>query len=276
MITTIFCEAYDFVKQNNIENLIIEKCRLHQSEIITIQILYLLSNKKNFKSYWFDIVEKEFKEYFRKLISYTRFIEIKQKYRLAFEAFLEKLLTKNSILSFIDSFCLATVHIKREKYSKTLKSISKKTKSTMGWVFGQKLFLAIDAHMNLTFQSLRPANIADNNAENLLQISKKITGDVYADRGFMVNQNVKEILSQNQFILHTRQRKNAINKKEYTEEENKNFARRISIESVGNVLKNDLELEHTRHRSIDAYFVHIFSVLIAYILRRKYSSLKLF
>lgn len=61
----------------------------------------------------------------------------------------------------------------------------------------------------------------------------------------MVNDHVKKILTYNKFILHTRQIKNLLNKDQYIREQNKKFSKRILIEAVGNLLKQDLELEHT-------------------------------
>ncbi len=137
--------------------------------------MYYFSNKKNFKSYWFDIVEKEFISYFPKLISYTRFIEIKKKYKILFEVILNYFIPKKYYgNSFIDSFCIKSCHIKREHMTKILQNISGKTKSTMGWVFGRKLFLAIDEHMNILFYIYHQANIAYNNAKNIIQVNQKI------------------------------------------------------------------------------------------------------
>ena len=48
------------------------------------------------------------------------------------------------------------------------------------------------------------------------------------------------------------------------------------IESVGDILKNHLQLEQTRHRSVWSYFTHLFSSLIAYQMREKKPSIESF
>ncbi len=40
--------------------------------------------------------------------------------------------------------------------------------------------------------------------------------------------------------------------------------KRAVIESVNNFLKNICQIEHSRHRSIDNFFVNLLSVLVAY------------
>jgi hypothetical protein len=50
--------------------------------------------------------------------------------------------------------------------------------------------------------------------------------------------------------------------------------KRPIIETVFSVLKNTLELEHTRHRSPTNAFVLIISTLVAYCFRSKKPSIK--
>ncbi len=48
------------------------------------------------------------------------------------------------------------------------------------------------------------------------------------------------------------------------------------IESVGDILKNHLQLEQTRHRSWWGSLTHLFSSLIAYQMREKKPSIESF
>jgi hypothetical protein len=45
------------------------------------------------------------------------------------------------------------------------------------------------------------------------------------------------------------------------------------VESVGSILKESLNLEHSRHRSYTGFFTHIISTLIAYAFRQKKPSI---
>ena len=47
------------------------------------------------------------------------------------------------------------------------------------------------------------------------------------------------------------------------------LGKRSLIESVFNILKNELELVHSRHRCITNFYVHIMTVLIAYHISQK-------
>ena len=51
--------------------------------------------------------------------------------------------------------------------------------------------------------------------------------------------------------------------------------KRVLIESVFNILKNKLQLCHTRHRSIKNFCVHLLSVLIGYQLSSNKPSINL-
>jgi Transposase DDE domain len=49
--------------------------------------------------------------------------------------------------------------------------------------------------------------------------------------------------------------------------------KRGMIESVGYILKEHLNFEHTRHRSMCGFFLNIFSTLTAYQIRKKKPSI---
>lgn len=51
--------------------------------------------------------------------------------------------------------------------------------------------------------------------------------------------------------------------------------KRSIIETVNGVLKEDFQISHTRYRSLLNGFIHIFSTLIAYVLKSKKPSIKL-
>ena len=48
--------------------------------------------------------------------------------------------------------------------------------------------------------------------------------------------------------------------------------KRGTIESIGDILKNILLMEHTRHRSISGFFCHIYSTLASYTFYEKTPS----
>ena len=63
--------------------------------------------------------------------------------------------------------------------------------------------------------------------------------------------------------------------KEWEELDDKKLSRkRMLIESVFNVLKKHMNLEHTRHRSPVNFLVHIIACVTAYVIKKAYLKLK--
>ena len=81
---------------------------------------------------------------------------------------------------------------------------------------------------------------------------------LFADKGY-ISKEVFDDLFQQDLRLFTGIRKNM--KNHLLELEDKKLSRkRVLIESVFNVLKNHMNLEHTRHRSPVNFLVHIISL----------------
>jgi hypothetical protein len=86
-IEAIFCDIDDFCKefyQKQSEYLLanfnrkrIRLCRMSSSEIMTILILFHLSNYRTFKDFYHECVIRHLKSYFPQLVSYNRFLELK-------------------------------------------------------------------------------------------------------------------------------------------------------------------------------------------------------
>lgn len=81
-IIEVFCEIDDFCKEYERKLLPGEtatpKTTMELSEIMTIAVMYHLSHYREFKWYYMEKVCGEWKEYFPKLVSYNRFVEIMQ------------------------------------------------------------------------------------------------------------------------------------------------------------------------------------------------------
>lgn len=107
----ISCDDFDkmyehWLKSHQIGNAIVtRKPELSDSEIITILIFYHWSGYKNFQYYYEQLVEKTLIEYFPKIPSYHRFVELISRQTIKLYVFLKVLtfLSKRTGNYFIDS-----------------------------------------------------------------------------------------------------------------------------------------------------------------------------
>jgi len=282
-LVSIFCEIDDFCKEfeSKIEKNLLSNgngkrnrsLSLTMSEIMTISIYYHFSGYANFKDYYTKHVEVYFKNGFPKLVSYSRFIELRKLTVMVTFIFLTtKKLSSCTGISFIDSFKLESCHIKRESAHKTMKAFAKKGKTSMGWFYGMKVHISINHKGEITCFYISPGNVADNNEELLIKITKKTFGKLFGDKGYLLNKKAFESFYKKGIHFVTKIRKNMKNKfMLFTDK--LLLGKRGIIECVGGILKEHLYMEHTRHRSSWGFFLHIFTSLLAYQMREKKPSL---
>jgi hypothetical protein len=107
---------------------------------------------------------------------------------------------------------------------------------------------------------LTPGNVADNNKETVHKLTKSIFGKLIADKGYI--ELFKKLYEKGIYLLH--KIKSDIKNKLMDMGDKLLLKKREIVESVGNILKNTFNLEHTRHRSEKNFITNIFSTLIAY------------
>lgn len=247
--------------------------KLSLSEVITIAIYYHESGYKTLKDYYEKHVLKYMNADFHHLVSYNRFLELRKHAMPALVAFTQlNTLKKCTGISFIDSFPLKACHARRAYSHKVLKGLAKKGKTSVGWFYGLKLHLIMNHKGEILSFFITSGNVADNNEGVLLKLTKKITGKLFGDRGYLVNQALFKKLYLNGIQLITKIRKNMKNKL-ISMADKLLLRKRGVIESLGNILKEALSLEHTRHRSAAGFVCHIASTLIAYNFRDKKPSI---
>ena len=83
IITKIFCDIDDFIKELNANQQLIEngnknrkKSRLNISEVMTILVSFHNYGSRTFKDFYTKIVMKYMRKEFPDLVSYNRFIEL--------------------------------------------------------------------------------------------------------------------------------------------------------------------------------------------------------
>jgi hypothetical protein len=244
---------------------------LSASEIMTILIRYHSSGFKNFKAYY--MWSHELKSAFN-LPSYTRFLWLQHKVALHFELFI-KLIMGHAVrdgIQYIDSFPLRTSHIKRSSSHKVFRKTAKKGKTSMGWFYGFKLHVVINGYGELLDFMITPGNIADNNHALMREITKTLYGKIFGDKGYLLKTSFfKELYLKGKHVV-TKRRKNMANQL-MDMDDKKYLKKRGVVESVGAVLKGDLNVEHSRYRNSMTLFINVFAALIAYAFREKKPSI---
>jgi hypothetical protein len=243
---------------------------MNPSEIMTIAIYFHFSGYKTFKDYYEKFVLVYLKSEFPNLVSYNRFLELRKNIAmpLAIFAQLQAQLVKCTGVSFIDSFCLKVSHQRRIHSHKVFKGIAQRGKTSVGWFYGFKLHIIINHVGEIISFYITPGNISDNNEKVLDKLTRKLFGKLYGDKGYIVRPEIFEKLYLKGVYLITKLRKNMKNKL-ISLEDKIGLKKRGAIESVGAILKEDLSLEHSRHRSVFGFMTHVIATLVAYSFRDK-------
>jgi hypothetical protein len=278
-LINIFCEIDDFCKEFNSQfklknglstgNKRKREMSLTMSEVMTISIWYHFSGYTTFKDYYTKHVQIYLRSEFPKLVSYNRFIELRKMMVFPTLIFVwTKKLSSCTAISFIDSFKLEACHIKRASSHKTLLNIAKKGKTSMGWFYGMKVHIVINPLGEIVTFSITPGNVADNNEQLLFTLTKKLKGKLFGDKGYLISEQRFQELYNRGIQIITKIRHNMKNKLMLLDDKLILRSRGI-VESVGNILKKHFNMEHTRHRSVWGFFLHIFTSLTAYQMRDK-------
>ena len=273
-VTEIFCCIDDFCKEfyTVLDNHSLEphnrrvrnrKFKLSDSEVITILILFHLRGHRNLKHFYTQYVCKHMTNDFPNLVSYNRFVELQKKCLIPMTIFLQMCcLGKCTGISFIDSTLLKVCHIKREKQNKVFKGIATKGGSTMGWFFGFKLHLIINEKGEVIDFLITQGNVDDREPLKDKTFHNKVFGKIFGDKGYL-GKDLFENLFIDGIHLVTKLKKNMKNALMHTYDKIL-LRKRAVIESVNDILKNQCQIEHTRHRSFDNFISNVVSGLIAY------------
>lgn len=238
--------------------------QLSLSEVMTICVYYHFSGYNKFKDYYEKDVCIHMKTDFHQLVSYNRFLELRQKIAFPLLVFAQVYATKNcSGISFIDSFSLEVSHIRRASSHKTFKALAAKGKTSVKWFYGFKLHIVINDLGEIIAFCITPGNVSDCNHIVLTKLTKKLFGKLFGDKGYIVNEEMFKNLLSKGVRLITKLRKNMKNKLIALEDQYF-LKKRGIIESVGSILKEQLLLEHSRHRSLFGFLCHIIATIIAY------------
>ncbi len=246
------------------------KPRLSSSEVMTICVLYHESGYKTFKDYYIKHVLINFKADFGELVSYNRFVELRQSVAPLLLMFTTICKQSCTGISFIDSTKLSACNVRRQSSHKTFKGCATKGMTSMGWFYGFKLHVVISGQGEIIDFAITAGNIADNNKKILTNFAEKLFGKLVGDKGYIGS--FKYMFKKGVQMIH-KIRRNMKNKLVDLFDKIL-LSKRGIIESVFGILKEQLLLEHTRHRSKLGFLAHISATIIAYFFRAKKPQLR--
>lgn len=235
-------------------------CRLCESEIVTILILYHGSNYHHFKNFYNGVVLNFLKPYFPGAPSYQRFIELVPRAAAPMLMFFNSRRGKHTDIYYIDSTALPVCHNLRIKRHKVFEGLAAKGKTSTGWFFGFKLHLVFNHQHEIIAAQLTPGNIHDT--KPVPNLTKNLIGKLFGDKGYL-GKNLAESLIKRGLALMTRVRKNMKSLPITLADKALLNARNMAETIIGHI-KEFSSLNLPKHRSVINAFTHIFAALTAY------------
>ena len=236
---------------------------LAMSEILTLLIFYHQSRFRHFKHYYCHFVQVYLKDYFPGLPSYSRLIQWMPHALVPLLSYLKsQCMGTPTGIQYIDSCPLAVCHIKREKSHKTFKGLAKKGKTSVGWFFGFKLHLVINDLGEIVAFVISPGNSSDVNRDVVFKLTRGLWGKLFGDKGY-IGKKLAQELNEVGIELITKMRKNMKQKIRPLMDQLLLMKRGV-IECTIDSLKNQVYVEHSRHRSFGGFPINLLSALCAY------------
>lgn len=244
-------------------------CRMSTAEVMTIVIHFHQSQFRHFKAYYQTVLKQELHPYFPKLVSYSRMVELMQSVMVPLVFFIQSQSKTKTGIYFIDSTTISVCHVKRANRNKVFRGLAKKSKSTMGWYYGFKLHLIINDMGEIMAFKITSSTTDDRKVVS--SMTEGLLGKICGDKGY-ISQKLFDELFQKGLKLITRIKKNM--KNQIMPMADKLLLRkRALIETVNDQLKNISQIEHSRHRSVNNFFVNILAGIAAYCLKPQKPSL---
>lgn len=273
LVTDIFVSIDDFYVQFNqqIKKLQIEAHKKQRnrsftmsgSEVMTIVVLFHLSQHKNLKHFYLFYVKKHMQAEFPNTVSYNRFVELISSVLLPLTIYLKTCrLGKCSGISFVDSTPLRVCHNKRINNNKVFAEVAHRGKTSMGWFFGFKLHIVVNDKGEIIDFAFTEANVDDRQPLVSGKLIKEIWGKLFGDRGY-ISQSLFKALFVDGIHLITKIRNNMKNSLMNINDKIL-LRKRALIETINDELKNICQIEHSRHRSVINFVTNATAGLIAY------------
>lgn len=271
-IVEVYCFADSFVKMiesKSPKKLMGRKRTLTKTDYVTLGIFKQDHGIKTTKQLY-EFVQEYMRRDFPKLPSYQQFndgIKSTFRYFITIAWILTKMARqKGSKYHIVDSSPLPVCNNQHRFMAKLFKGLARSGKNLNGWFWGFKLHLIINHNMEI--ESIR---ISDGSTRDTAVLEgdfiDMLSGWLVGDKGYIGKTKSKDLASKN-IRLITKPRKNM---RHYptTRFQNYLLAKRQSIESVFSYLKHRLSAVNGYARSIESFFVNVFSAIVTYTLNLK-------
>jgi hypothetical protein len=247
--------------------------RMSPSEVMTIMVLFHLSNFKDMKHFYLVYVKDHLKAEFPRTVSYNRFVELMQSVIFPLAIYLKtQQMGHCTGISFVDSTPLRVCHNRRIHSHKVFTGIAQRGQCSIGWFFGFKLHLIINEKGELLNFVITLANVDDREPLVAGKMLKNIWGKLFGDKGYL-SQQLFETLFVNGIHLITKIRNNMKNTLMNVNDKIL-LRKRALVESVHDELKNICQIEHSRHRSLVNFITNLLAGLTAYTFLPKKPAIK--
>ena len=237
--------------------------KLSRAEMLFIMVLFHLSPYKNFKTFYLYGIGVQHRGCFRDLPHYDRFVSLMPRLFAPLMVLLHSLSGEETGIYFGDSSKLAVCHNRRINRHQVFDGLAARGKTSMGWFFGLKLHVVINHKGEIMAVKITSGNIADSTV--LDEITRHLTGKLYADKGYISREMVTKLWQRGLHLI-TGIRRNMRNHLMLLSDKIM-LRKRFVIETVFDILKGEMGLEPTRHRSPVNAMVHVLSCLVAYAYR---------
>lgn len=252
----------------------IRKSKMTLAEVLTIQVLFQLSDYKNFKAFYLGHVKKHLADDFKDLVSYNRMVELISSSFMPMAVYLKTMgLANCNGISFIDSTPLRVCHNRRIHQHKTFKHMAERGRCSLGWFYGFKLHIVTNDKGGIINFMITKGNVDDRKPLKMKRFLNKLFGKLFGDKGYLSKDLFNNLFSQGIHLV-TKFKRNMKSSIVTPLMDAYHLRKRAIIETIFDQLKNIFQIEHTRHRSPVNYFSNIFSALIAYNFTDKKPSLK--
>ena len=181
-----FCKKYEEWEGNKMIGKVRNRMRegkLSMAEQLFIVVLYHLEGFKNFKYYYKYAVEIKYKNMFKEVPCYDRFIQIMPKLLVPLSILMQCSFGESRGIYFIDATKLSICHCRREKRNKVFGKIVAKGKTSMGWFFGFKLHMIVNDVGQIMAIKITKGNVDDRTP--VAELTKKLKGSIYGDKGYI-------------------------------------------------------------------------------------------
>lgn len=270
----LFCDVDDFCqywnaghpkKLSSKHGQRVRQPELSESEIMTIVIHFHQSGYRHFKDYYIEHVQGHLQREFPQLVSYSRFVTLMQRVVLLLWAYAQARCGSCSGISFVDSTALRVCTNRRINRHKVFAGLAARGQCSLGWFYGFKLHLVINEYGEVLAFTLTPGNVDDR--KPVPKLVKRLFGKLFGDKGYL-SQPLFETLLEHGLHLITGIRAN-MNNRLMLMSDKLLLRKRYIIETINDQLKNQSQIEHSRHRSPVNFVVNVVAGLIAYMWQPK-------